>query len=229
MPLVTIDGPGGVGKTSVSQALAARLGFRMLPSGRIYRAMAWVLATQGWREQEPPDMRLLEDLHLHMDADGGMFQDGTSLNDHLASEAVSRSASRLSIHGEVRDRANRILRDSVRAIEAESRFPGVILEGRDMGTVVFPEAQHKFFLTADPEARAERRYLELAADSPGLRREDVLSGLQERDQRDSTRDIAPLKPAEDATIVDTTQLSLEQVVDTMLRTIQDTASKDNTS
>ncbi len=226
MPLVTIDGPAGVGKTSVSRAVAAALGYRMLPSGRIYRAMAWCLLQGGWQAEQPPDHALLGALPLHMDGEGRLFREGESLDAHLGSETVSHAASQISADPAVRERANAILRGSVQAIAAEGRIPGVILEGRDMGTVVFPDAPIKFFLTADADVRAARRIRELAAASPQVAqdqaaRDEVAAQLQARDQRDTTRAVAPLRPADDAHTVDTTDMSLDEAVAAMLAHIQE--------
>ena len=226
MPLVTIDGPAGVGKTSVSRAVAAALGYRMLPSGRIYRAMAWCLLQAGWQARQPPDHALLGALSLHMDGEGRLFRDGEAVDAHLGSEPVSHAASQISADPAVRERANAILRHSVQAIAMEGRIPGVILEGRDMGTVVFPDAPIKFFLTADADVRAERRFRELAAASPQAARqpasrEEVAVQMQARDQRDTTREVAPLRPADDARMVDTTDMSLDEVVAAMLAHIQE--------
>lgn len=231
MPLVTIDGPAGVGKTSVSRAVAAALGYRMLPSGRIYRAMAWCLLQAGWQAEQPPDHALLGALPLHMDGEGRLFRDGEALDAHLGSETVSHAASRISADPAVRERANAILRQSVQAIAAEGRIPGVILEGRDMGTVVFPEAPIKFYLTADADVRAERRFRELAAASPQAAqggpanskaaRDEVAARMRARDRRDTTREVAPLRPAADARTVDTTDMDLDEVVAAMLAHIQE--------
>ena len=213
--IITIDGPGGVGKTTVARGLAERLGYRMLASGLIYRAMAWLLLQGGWRPGQPPDLVRLAGLRLSIGSDGGVFHQGLRLDEALQAEDVSSAASQLSTDPAVRTQANRLLKATVQGIAAEGRIPGVILEGRDMGSVVFPQARHKFFLDGDPAVRAERRFLELAQKTPGLQRDHVAQGLAQRDARDTGRDIAPLKPAADATIVDTTRLTLEQVLDTI--------------
>jgi cytidylate kinase len=185
----------------------------MLASGLIYRAMAWYLLQGGWQPGQPADMVRLSGLRLSIGADGGIHHQGRRLDEALKDERVAAATSRISTAPAVREQANRLLKATVEAIAAEGKIPGVILEGRDMGSVVFPHARHKFFLDGDPAVRAERRFLELARQSPGVQRGHVAQGLAERDARDAGRDIAPLKPAADATIIDTTHLTLEQVLD----------------
>lgn len=214
--IITIDGPGGVGKTSVSRGLAERLGYRLLSSGLIYRAMAWYLLQGGWQPGRPADLARLNALRLRIGPDGGVYHQGERLDEALKSDPVSDATSQISTDPAVRELANRLLKATVQGIAEEGQIPGVILEGRDMGSVVFPQARHKIFLDGDPAVRAERRFRELADKTPGLRRDDVAQGLAQRDARDAGRDVAPLKPAADAMIVDTTHLTLEQVLDTIL-------------
>ena len=148
-----------------------------------------------------------------------MFVNDAPVAKELREEAISRAASLIAIHPLVRARSNALQRQVVGTIGAESSFPGVILEGRDIGTVVFPDAPHKFFLTASEEVRAERRFLEERRNQRDLSREAVREALRERDQRDRTRKEAPLRPAEDALTIDTSGLSLPQVVQEILARI----------
>jgi len=121
---------------------------------------------------------------------------------------------------EIRSQSNAVQRDIVEVIRRERTFPGVVLEGRDIGTVVFPDARYKFFLTADEDIRAERRFKEVAKKQAGASRDAVLQAMQERDARDSTRVIAPLVAARDAKVVDTSHLSLDEVVQQLLSEVQ---------
>lgn len=211
--LIAIDGPSGVGKSTTAQRLAERLGLFFLSSGRIYRALAWYALQRGWQGEPPIDPALLDDVQVQVDASGKMAVNGLSVSlAALGTESVSRATSILSAVPEIRERANRVQRDTVADIRRYARFPGVILEGRDIGTVVFPDATHKFFLTASPRERARRRHAELAAMQPSLTLDEVAQSIEERDRRDSTREIAPLRPAADACVIDTTQRSLEEVV-----------------
>lgn len=217
--IVTIDGPGGVGKTTVGRAAASQLGFRMLPSGMLYRAMGWYLLKSGWRPGTAPDLELLSNFHLSIGEDGGVFHESTPLDEQLAFEHISRAASEISQLPEVREQANRLLRDTVTAAAAGGLIPGVILEGRDMGTVVFPEATHKFFLHGDPAIRAHRRFLESSKKTPGVALAEIEENLRKRDEQDESRALAPLKPAHDAIMIDTSDLTQAQVIERVLEQI----------
>jgi len=183
----------------------------------IYRAMVWHLLSHGWNGmQETADVASLEHLRLSVDTRGEVWLNGRNLAGELRTEAVSAGASVISAIPAVRELSNRVQRETVAAIGRDKAFPGVILEGRDIGTVVFPAARHKFFLTAREDVRARRRFLELEAKQPGADKGEVQRALRERDARDTGRAVAPLVPAADARIVDTSDLSLDQVVDKLL-------------
>jgi cytidylate kinase len=218
--IVAIDGPGGVGKSSTAKRLAALLGYHFLSSGMIYRAMAWFLLGQGWRRDTPLDLAPLQALKLAVNGQGRVFANGVDISAYLAGEEISAAASLISPVPAVRERANALQRETVAAIARDRSFPGVILEGRDIGTVVFPEARHKFFLTAREDVRADRRFKEQAAAEPSTDRESVQKALQERDARDAGRKVAPLVPAADARIVDTSRLTLDEVVALLLGAIR---------
>ncbi|MCZ6627901.1 MAG: (d)CMP kinase [SAR324 cluster bacterium] len=225
--LIAIDGPGGVGKSSVSHALAERLGYYFLSSGMIYRAMAWYMlhnAQPRWSPQDEPNLAALDPFHVRIDASGSLWINDVPMADGLHTEENSKAASLISAYPDVRKRADQVQRDTVRRIEEEQSYPGVILEGRDIGTVVFPAATHKFFLTASEEVRAERRFKEQQADDPALTLAAVREALRERDGRDESRDVAPLKAAPDAEVIDTSQLSQEQVVNRMWAKVTGAAS-----
>ncbi len=213
--VIALDGPGGVGKSTVGRALAERLGCFFLSSGQIYRALAWAALQRGWAPGRPLPGGLLDDVRVAVDDAGRLRVDGQPPGAALGREDISHAASLLSTQPAVRALSNRLQRETVAAIAERGRHAGVILEGRDIGTVVFPDARHKFFLTASAAERARRRFAELAREDPALTLEDVTRALDERDARDAGRDVAPLKPAREATIVDTSALSLEEVVATL--------------
>jgi cytidylate kinase len=212
-PVVAIDGPVGAGKSTVARALARRLGFSHLNTGAMYRAVA--LAAQarytGAQLDDPAIAHQLGEFlnSISITFDGERVRlDGRDVTDALTTPAISDLASRLSAYGAVRTR----MRDLQRAAGHDG---GVVMEGRDIGTVIFPDAEYKFFLTADPEVRADRRYAELAAQGAAVTRAQVLAQLLERDERDQGRALAPLKPAADAIVIDSTRLTIEEVVAAM--------------
>lgn len=219
--VIAIDGPGGVGKSTTAKRLAERLGYYFLSSGMIYRALAWHLLSQGWRaESGAPGAeqveRALAGLDVRVGAGGRIWVGERDVTDALRGEEVSGAASVLSALPAVRARCNQIQRNTVAGIGATGTYPGVVLEGRDIGTVVYPDAPHKFFLTAREEVRAQRRFAELHGADPQTTLGTVREALLERDARDTGRALAPLIPAPDARIVDTSDLTLEQVLDDIL-------------
>ncbi len=193
--IVAIDGPAGSGKSSVAKAIAQELGFLHVDTGAIYRSLAFAALRAGISLEDP----------------GAVAQLAASLTQinpspEIRTEKIGDAASKISRYPEVR--AN--LLDLQRRFGLQSKT-GAVLEGRDIGTVVFPEARYKFFLTASPEQRAKRRLLELQQRGEPANYEDVLKDLKERDERDQNRSIAPLIPAKDAVLIDTSDHSLEQV------------------
>ena len=217
--IVAIDGPAGAGKSSVSKILARRLGFVLVDTGAIYRCVA--LAAH--RAKIPAeDDRALKSLLAQIEID---FQMGTDENNVLLAgedvsalirtPEISMNASKVSGRGVVREALLGLQRRF--ALHAPT---GAVLEGRDIGTVVFPEADAKFFLLANSEVRARRRYEELFQKGVESTLEKVLADQTQRDRDDSTRQLAPLKPADDALPVDSSQLPLSEVVQLMERTVR---------
>jgi CMP/dCMP kinase len=214
--LVTIDGPSGSGKGTLSQLLAKKLGFHLLDSGALYRITA-LASLQKNIDLENVDAvaEVALNLHIRFDVSGDktiIFLEGKNVTDAIRAETISMAASKVAAYQPVRS-----------ALLARQRAfataPGLIADGRDMGTVVFPNATVKLFLTASAEARAERRYKQLIAKGETVDKSILVKEIQERDDRDTKRSVSPLVPANDAVIVDSTSMSIEQVFDFMLNTI----------
>jgi len=214
--IVAIDGPAGAGKSSASRMLAARLGFAMVDTGAIYRTVALAARRAGIPYQDDAALEmLLPGLRVRFapPARAGeaqrVFLGDEDVSSEIRTPPMSMGASAVSARPVVRAGLLELQRRL--ALAPENR--GAVLEGRDIGTVVFPDADAKFFLTATPEERARRRHAELRARGQEVVFEDVLAEQLQRDRDDSQRAVAPLRPAEDAVQLDTTGLSLEAVVE----------------
>lgn len=216
--VVAIDGPAGAGKSTVAKALALRLGYMFLDSGALYRAGAWAAHRRGIAWSDGHGLgQLIHDLDIRFDGHGDanhIAVDGEDITDEIRRAEISEGASQVSAFAEVRAG----LLALQRRIGASGR---VVAEGRDMGTVVFPDARAKFFLTAPIEERARRRTLELAESGRPQDFDVVLAEMRLRDQRDSTRAVAPLRRAEDAIEIDTAGLSAEEVVARMAAIVRE--------
>lgn len=211
--IVTIDGPAGTGKSSVARTLAERLGFEFLNTGAMYRAVALAcLERRIPPEDEPRVADMAGSLSIRF-ADNKIFLDGRDVSDDIRWDEVTQAASVVASNPAVRQQLVELQR-------ACGHGTNLVTEGRDQGTIVFPHAECKFFLTASPEERAERRHKELSAQGRELTMAELLSQQAERDRRDETRACAPLKAADDAIHIDTSHLSLEAVVDELVRHVK---------
>jgi cytidylate kinase len=203
--IITIDGPAGAGKSSAARALAQRLGFEYLDTGAMFRAVTLVGLRAGMDFNDSQALaNLLANLRLEMPP-GRVVLDGEDVTEVIRTPEVSASASRVATNAMVRAH----LAELQRRLAAGRNM---VCEGRDQGTVVFPNASCKFFLVADPAERARRRQRESAARGEALTWEDVLRAQEIRDRRDASRDLAPMVPAADAIRLDTTDLTLDEVV-----------------
>jgi CMP/dCMP kinase len=211
--VITIDGPAGAGKSTAARALARRLGYRLIDTGAMYRALAWSVARAGLAVEDTPDLRRhLASVEVTLDGER-VVVDGRDVSGEIRTPEIGELTSRLTRLAPVRERATPIQR-------AMAAAGGVVLEGRDTGTVVCPHADVKFYLDASVAARARRRQAELAARGVAVDVDAVREEIVRRDRQDTTRALAPLAKAPDAVAVDTTDLDVEQVVETMVRTIE---------
>jgi cytidylate kinase len=213
VPVITIDGPGGSGKGTVAGLLARQLGWKLLDSGALYRLLAFAARNHAIDLANEPALKTLA---AHLDVqfiaqEGGqrIILEGEEVTDLIRSEQVGDGASQVAALPCVREALLQRQRDFLEA-------PGLIADGRDMGTVVFPQAPLKIFLTAGAEERARRRYLQLKGKGEDVNLASLLEEIRVRDARDIQRAVAPLKPADDAIVLDSTELSIEQVLERIL-------------
>ena len=214
--IITIDGPSGAGKTTASKLLAHRLGYRYFDTGALYRGVALEAMSAGL---DPDDDAGLENVlsSLKMKFVYGekglrLISNDSDITDKIRTPEISMFASAAS--------ARPVVRNFLLELQRElGREKGVVFEGRDMGTIVFPDADVKFYLDASHETRSLRRYQELKSETSQTL-QDVKKDIKRRDKNDSARDLAPLKPAEDAVIIDSTHLSAQDVVDRMMNVIE---------
>ena len=212
VPVVTIDGPSGAGKGTLAAAIAEARGWHLLDSGALYRIIAVVALRQGVSLSDAALLAALcSELQIVFGA-GSVTVNGDDLTDAIRTEDVGSAASVVAALPPVRE-AILTLQKAFR------RAPGLVADGRDMGTVVFPDAPVKIFLDASAEARAERRYNQLKNKGLSVKFPTLLEQIQERDARDRERAVAPLRPAEDALILDSSQMSIDAVVATVIEHI----------
>jgi CMP/dCMP kinase len=209
VPVITIDGPTASGKGTVAQQVAEALAFHYLDSGALYRLTALASLKVGIDEEDVDTLvELAGDLHIVF-REGCVRLDGEDVSNEIRAEHVGNRASAIAVHG--------ALRQALIARQRAFRVPpGLVADGRDMGTVIFPDATLKVFLTASVDARAQRRYKQLIEKGFSAKLDDLSRDLQARDARDSQRAAAPLKAAADAMTLDTSGLSVEQTVQTVV-------------
>ena len=220
-PVIAIDGPAASGKGTIAQGVAAALGYRYLDSGSLYRLVALQAARQNVSFDDEPRLAALADgLDLSF-ADGRTFLSGQDVTQQIRAEEVSAMASKVAVLPRVRT----ALLTRQRAFRAP---PGLVAEGRDMGTVVFPDATLKIYLTASAEARARRRYKQLIDKGNSITIQGLLRDIRERDARDSARAVAPLKTAADALVLDTTDMAADAAIAYVLQQYQSLSAAGST-
>jgi cytidylate kinase len=214
--IIAIDGPAGSGKSTIAKLVAKRLNYRYIDTGAMYRAVAWTAQKKGLSLTDETAMaELARSLKIEFvpGADGqSVLVDGENATAHLKNETVGKGAATVAAQKSVRE-----------VLVARQRQIGetgnVVMDGRDIGTVVFPQANKKFFFVADAEERGRRRYEELKSKNPDLDLKIIIEEIRQRDHEDCNRKISPLVSAEDALEVDTTRLSIEEVTDHVLKNI----------
>jgi len=207
-PVLAIDGPSGAGKGTISRAVAKKLGWHYLDSGAIYRSLAIAVARDKVSlDDERAIVQVANRLDLAFRCDDRLIVllDGENITDRIQSEACGNDASKIAAYGLVRE----ALLHKQRSFQQP---PGLVADGRDMGTVVFPQAEFKIFLTARSDVRAERRYKQLKEKGIDVSLKTIRSELEERDRRDTARSHAPLVMADDAVLIDTSDMTIEEVV-----------------
>ena len=211
--VIAIDGPSGAGKGTLSQLVAKRLGYHLLDSGALYRLVALSAIKQAADLQDEQVIAdIASQLQVRFDVTGDatrVMLAGEDVTDAIRHENVSMSASVVAAYPKVRAALLQRQKDFAQA-------PGLVADGRDMGTTVFPQAKVKIFLTASAEARAERRYKQLIQKGAAVEMAALIKDIKDRDDRDTNRASSPLKPADDALVLDSTSLSIEQVLSAIL-------------
>lgn len=207
--IIAVDGPAGAGKSTVSKIVAARLGYTYIDTGAMYRAVALKVLQSGKSVED-----VTGDIEIKLDESGKVFLDGREVTKEIRTPEVSRGASDVAKSGVVRKRLTELQRDM-------ARLGKVIMDGRDIGTQVLPNADLKIFLTASVEERARRRFEELKAKGLTVDLAQIEKEISLRDKQDSEREIAPLAQAEDAVLLDSTSLTIEEVVAKILSLVEE--------
>ncbi|WP_319270669.1 (d)CMP kinase [uncultured Draconibacterium sp.] len=221
--IIAIDGHSSCGKSTMAKSLAQRLGYVYIDTGAMYRVVTLVALRNGWIENKIPDTQKVIDglkdikITFKWDEEAGKnttFLNGENVEDEIRQLAVSENVSPISTIAEVRH-------EMVRQQRENGKNKGIVMDGRDIGTVVFPDAELKIFMTASPEIRAQRRYLELTEKGDNVSFDEILANVEGRDKIDSTRAVSPLKQANDALILDNSELTREQQLNWAVKKVKE--------
>ncbi|MCE4563652.1 (d)CMP kinase [Maribellus sp. CM-23] len=221
--IIAVDGHSSCGKSTMAKALAKELGYVYIDSGAMYRVVTLVALRNGWIENKVPNkekiMEGLKDIRITFkwDEEKGMnttFLNGENVEDEIRQLEVSENVSPISTIAEVRE-------EMVHQQRENGRNKGIVMDGRDIGTVVFPDAELKIFMTASPEIRAQRRYLELTEKGQEVNFEEILANVEGRDKIDSTRAVSPLKKADDAVVLDNSHLSRKEQLEWTINKVKE--------
>lgn len=215
IPVITIDGPVGSGKGTISQLLAKKLNWHYLESGALYRILAFAAKKHHINlDDEAALATAAAQLEVKFDSPTKIYFENQDVSELIRQETIGTAASKVSAFPAVREALMQLQKDFL-------QLPGLVADGRDMGTVVFPDAYLKFFLTASVQERAKRRQLQLLGLGIDVKLADLEHEIARRDERDETRAVSPLKPADDAIIIDTTNLSINDVFDQVWHHVQE--------
>ncbi len=220
--IIAIDGPVGSGKSTIAKLVAEKLGFTYIDTGAMYRAVALKILKAKIPLKVSEIVKMMENTKIDLvQTEEGLkvFLDGEDVSEEIRTEEVAKLASQIARYGEIRKRLVQLQR------ELGERAKNVVIEGRDTATVIFPNAELKIFLTATPEERARRRYKQLKEKGFNIPFEHLLEKVKERDKMDTERKESPLKPAEDSIIIDTTNKTIDEVVDEIINLAKERISK----
>lgn len=211
--VITIDGPSGAGKGTIARILAKRLGYKYLDTGALYRAVAWKARQENISFQDEDSLRgLLGRIRIDFDGDR-VIVDGTDVSSEIRTSEIGELSSQVS--------AISLVREGLFSIQREMCLQGrIVIEGRDTGTTIFPESGNKFYLDASIQERARRRYQDLKVKDPGITLEQTVEDVRKRDERDSTRAVSPLRRTGDMIYIDSTHMSIDDVVEDIIRSVK---------
>ena len=218
--IIAVDGPSGVGKSTLARMLAEKLDCLYVDTGAMFRCVAWCWRQGGCPDDESRIKKIGLETRIHFDGDR-IWCNGKNVSEAIRSESVSALASKVSRFPVIRDIMKQQQRKLVEEVRQSRSHAGAVLEGRDIGTKVFPKADFKFFIDADPIIRAQRRVDQLRENGKSAEYRKVLDSMLQRDQQDRSRAVAPLRQAKDACWIDTGEMGIDQVLNQMLQHIQE--------